>query len=31
VLLFGRTSQTDNVVFYCQACEGFNALAPQAP
>jgi hypothetical protein len=30
VLLVGVTSQLDNVVFYCQACEGFNALAPHA-
>jgi hypothetical protein len=28
VLLIGHISQLDNVVFQCQACDAFNALAP---
>ena len=30
VLLVGVTSQLRDIVFYCQACEAFNALAPHA-
>ncbi len=28
VLLIGDTSHLDNIVFQCQACDAFNALAP---